>query len=859
MGKRRTDTPNRDKFYDDDDDDDEIIEEESNLEREPLNPQQIANIQSRKKLIAKRRSINPIESVVSSVFATSATSTAPLGLTNGSSSSISLETSSPFAGFKGFSAYKPSESESSSLSRNINTNLTNGVHSSTSEFSAPASAALPLSSLINGSKSSINGQTEANTGSFKPSSASTIADNKAITSTITSNGNGSNSQNFSQNEIDFINGLDELFTKCYGVKRVYKLPFELSSFTKLPGEENTTDDKYAYFLGELNKHCAKWITQNVEESPYVILTPVFVDYFNYLMLLEKHFFPDSFSEKKSKLNGASSISNSATFSPSLSTISSTTLINDSHKYFNGHNEQHKDNNEKHETVQISAEKKNIEISEDEDEKIKQRLLDSSKTFASLMKNSPLFSGGSTSGSSTSSGGFFKLESTKSTTETKNEIQDLSSSKKSDSPSKPSILTNTTPSFKFGSTTTTATPPVSLSILSAPPQTFNETQTSVLSTGPKLSFGSVHNPGIDSTNNDTAITNSKNHPSPAKSSIFSSLITGNKKPQQEANSNLTIFTVATGQSAFPSITNNKESSKDASPFKISTSSENSSVESTKNATPSSSTKNSSPLITPSSASTTPFSSIVFKPFANTDSIKSESTSSHQIGTSAPPNSVASSTPSSIFSNVLSSSSTSSSSTPFSSGFQQNKNSLFSSSTFGSSSTGATGGSIFGSLGSTSTVSPFANIGTSNAIQSSEGGGGGDDVDEEPYEPPKPEVNEVKEEGSVYTKRIKLFYFNEKESKFCERGIGNLFLKPMSNGLKTQLIVRADTSLANILLNVSLNKLQPVAKASNKDVTYVCVPNPPILNVDDKLPCKFLFKVKTEQDANELFDKLNEFKR
>lgn len=51
----------------------------------------------------------------------------------------------------------------------------------------------------------------------------------------------------------------------------------------------------------------------MEESPYVILTPVFVDYFNYLILLEKNFYPDTFkkqqqqkqSEQSSSLNGGS--------------------------------------------------------------------------------------------------------------------------------------------------------------------------------------------------------------------------------------------------------------------------------------------------------------------------------------------------------------------------------------------------------------------------------------------------------------------------------------------------------------------------------------------------------------------------
>ena len=80
MGKRRTDAPHKDRHNDDDSDE---VEEETfenvtkfvvpsqtfillfNLElfkKEPLKPDQIANIKTRKKLIAKRRAPNAPES-----------------------------------------------------------------------------------------------------------------------------------------------------------------------------------------------------------------------------------------------------------------------------------------------------------------------------------------------------------------------------------------------------------------------------------------------------------------------------------------------------------------------------------------------------------------------------------------------------------------------------------------------------------------------------------------------------------------------------------------------------------------------------------------------------------------------------
>ncbi len=60
-------------------------------------------------------------------------------------------------------------------------------------------------------------------------------------------------------------------------------------------------------------------------------------------------------------------------------------------------------------------------------------------------------------------------------------------------------------------------------------------------------------------------------------------------------------------------------------------------------------------------------------------------------------------------------------------------------------------------------------------------------------------------------------------------------------------------------MALKKELPISKISAKDVSILCIANPAIPNVDPTKPCKFLFKVKTENDADELFDKLNELKK
>ena len=65
---------------------------------------------------------------------------------------------------------------------------------------------------------------------------------------------------------------------------------------------------------------------------------------------------------------------------------------------------------------------------------------------------------------------------------------------------------------------------------------------------------------------------------------------------------------------------------------------------------------------------------------------------------------------------------------------------------------------------------------------------------------------------------------KENSYADRGVGHLHLKSVSG--KTQLIVRADTSLGNVLLNIVINSAIPIAKQGKNNVMISCVPNPPI---------------------------------
>ncbi|XP_013396012.1 nuclear pore complex protein Nup50 [Lingula anatina] len=174
---------------------------------------------------------------------------------------------------------------------------------------------------------------------------------------------------------------------------------------------------------------------------------------------------------------------------------------------------------------------------------------------------------------------------------------------------------------------------------------------------------------------------------------------------------------------------------------------------------------------------------------------------------------------------------------------------------------TGGSIFGSSTTSvfgSGLQPFSfavNKPTESTGKDGSGGETGGDGEEEEYVPPKAEVKQVEEEGALYTKRCKLFY--QKDSTWVEKGVGNLHLK--SSDGKTQLIVRADTSLGNILLNIMLTSSMPVRRQGKNNVTMMCIPNPPIdPKVTDSKPTMMLIRVKTAEDADELHEKIAELK-
>ena len=83
------------------------------------------------------------------------------------------------------------------------------------------------------------------------------------------------------------------------------------------------------------------------------------------------------------------------------------------------------------------------------------------------------------------------------------------------------------------------------------------------------------------------------------------------------------------------------------------------------------------------------------------------------------------------------------------------------------------------------------------------------------------------------------------------------------------MRNDTTLGNILLNISLSPQLPVSRAGNNNVLLMCQPNPPLelkpTNQNEETPpaqpgevVTYLIRVKTKQLADQLFELIKTLK-
>lgn len=179
-----------------------------------------------------------------------------------------------------------------------------------------------------------------------------------------------------------------------------------------------------------------------------------------------------------------------------------------------------------------------------------------------------------------------------------------------------------------------------------------------------------------------------------------------------------------------------------------------------------------------------------------------------------------------------------------------------STFSFGSAAASGGapSGFSFGGAASQPFTFANIKTpADHAAERAAGGGAPEAEEENEEPPKNEFTPVVEDDSLYTQRCKVFV--KTGAEYVDRGVGQLFIKSAADGAKTQLLVRADTNLGNVVLNILLTDAVPASRMGKNNVMMICVPTP-----DAKPPpVTVLVRVKNAEEADELLAQINKHKK
>lgn len=169
----------------------------------------------------------------------------------------------------------------------------------------------------------------------------------------------------------------------------------------------------------------------------------------------------------------------------------------------------------------------------------------------------------------------------------------------------------------------------------------------------------------------------------------------------------------------------------------------------------------------------------------------------------------------------------------------------------SATTSTSGFSFGS----GKMLSFGNTSASQNENSGKDSNNDGDV-EESGEPPKAEFTPVQESDAVYNKRCKVFI--KKETNYGDLGVGTLFIKPVA-GEKYQLIVRADTSLGNILVNVVLTSAIPTQRMGKNNVMVICILPSPAGSPKQSTPSTVLLRVKTSEEADELFKAIEKYKK
>ena len=85
---------------------------------------------------------------------------------------------------------------------------------------------------------------------------------------------------------------------------------------------------------------------------------------------------------------------------------------------------------------------------------------------------------------------------------------------------------------------------------------------------------------------------------------------------------------------------------------------------------------------------------------------------------------------------------------------------------------------------------------------------------------------------------------------------LSLKKVEN--KTLVLLRNDTALGKILLNIFLGEATPISRSGKNNVILMSIPNPPVFTKnadgDNAKPVSYLIRVKTSENADDLFKQM-----
>lgn len=117
-----------------------------------------------------------------------------------------------------------------------------------------------------------------------------------------------------------------------------------------------------------------------------------------------------------------------------------------------------------------------------------------------------------------------------------------------------------------------------------------------------------------------------------------------------------------------------------------------------------------------------------------------------------------------------------------------------------------------------------------------------------------MKKVVEEDSIFSIKCKIFVMKPDKS-YGERGVGNLFVKPVEEKVKAQVIVRTETDTGKIIFNIVVSKNVPIKREKN-NLILVTIPHP--TTEKSPAPATCLIKVKTAEDAEKLLNCLEQFK-